>query len=298
MPGPRDPRDPFANLDPSKLVALDGEEERPKVKPAAGTEIQFAPPKDEVVLELDLPPPRRGVTAPHPPPLPQPRPTGPQPRTTGPLPRPTGPVPPRTTGPLPPRTTEPLPPRMTGPLPPRTTAPLLRPSGAQLEAAAAQAVAAAAAREGAASAPPRPPAPAPAPAPPPAAKQAAPPPPAHGATTLPDDAAAETRAPNPRMAFAGGMALALGIGFLPAHLYASFAERAYVTIRDEATHVEPAASDAVYQAEVDERDAAIAALKRTRLRIAALTALVWLACSGALGFAWLRLVQSRLPADE
>ncbi len=280
-----DPRDPFANLDPSKLVALDGEEDRPQPKQAATGEVEFAPPRDERVLELDLPPPRRGVTAPQPPPIPRAKPTGPlPPRTTGPQP------PPRTTGPQPPpRTTGPLP-RTTGPLPPRTTAPLPRPepgspgAPSALELAAAAAVAAVAAREAGA---------APPPSPPPPASWAAPP--APGATTLPD---AESPRVNPRMAFAAGMALALGVGFLPAHLYASFAERSYATIRDEATHVEPAVNDAVYQAEVDERDTAISQLKRAKMRIAAVTALVWLATSGALGFAWLKLVQSRLPADE
>jgi hypothetical protein len=100
------------------------------------------------------------------------------------------------------------------------------------------------------------------------------------------------------MAFAAGMALALGLGFLPAHLYASFAERDYLTIRDEATHSDPAVNDAVYQSQLDERETAIGDLKRVKLRIGALTALVWLASSGALGFAWVKLVQSRLPVDE
>ncbi|HKA90218.1 MAG TPA: hypothetical protein VKE22_21300 [Haliangiales bacterium] len=272
-----DPRDPFANLDPSKLVALDGEEDRPKPRPAAQGEVTFAPPSEERVLELDLPPPRRGSTAPQPPPIPGARPTGPlPPRTTGPLPR--------TTGPLP------APPRTTGPLP--RTEP--RPSAQQLEEAAAAAVAAAAAaREAGTAAPIPPPAPispaTPAPSPP------LPAPPATRATSLPDETPS---GPSPRMAFAGGMVLALGLGFLPAHLYASFAERSYDTIRAEATHAEPAVNDAVYQAELDERETAISQLNRAKVRIAVVTAIVWLAVSGALGFAWLKLVQSRLPAGE
>src|SRR6266568_831709 len=115
-----DPRDPFANLDPSKLVALDGEEERPKAKPApTASEVEFAPPRDERVLELDLPPPRRPPARGGEPPR-----AGAPRTTTAAEP---SPLPPRTTGPLPPRTIGPLPPRTTGPLPSRTSGPLPRP---------------------------------------------------------------------------------------------------------------------------------------------------------------------------
>jgi hypothetical protein len=196
-----DPRDPFANLDPSKLVALDGEVDRPQAKRLAANDVDFAPVPDERILELDLPPPRRGMTSPNLPPLP-------------------------------------------APSPPRTEHRRIA---------------------------------------------------ATGTTSLPETGAMGM---NPRVAFAAGMALALGIGFLPAHLYASFAERDYLEIRDQATHSEPAVNDAVYQAEVEEHETAVVDLKRVKLRIVALTALVWFAASGALGVAWLRLVQSRLPADE
>jgi len=223
-----DRRDPFANLDPSKLVSLDGKEERPPAKRAsAASEVQFAPPRDDTVLELDLPPPRRGTTAP------QPRPTGPQPRPTGPQ------SPPRTTGPI---SAPPPAARTTAPLPPPPAAPEPGPIAA--------------------------------------------PAPVRGAAP-----------PSPRMVFAGGMALALALAFLPAHLYASMAERSYDTIRLEVTHTEPAVNDAIYRVELEEREAAIDRMRRAKIRIGAITAIIWLATAGGLGYAWIRLVQSRLPDD-
>ena len=97
--------------------------------------------------------------------------------------------------------------------------------------------------------------------------------------------------------FVGGMALALALAFLPAHLYASFAERDYDAIRREATHTEPAVNPGVYQSELEERETAIGRLRRAKSRIGATTALIWLATAGGLGYAWLRLVQSRIPDD-
>jgi hypothetical protein len=97
--------------------------------------------------------------------------------------------------------------------------------------------------------------------------------------------------------FAGGMALALALAFLPAHLYASMAERAYDTIRLEATHTEPAVNPEVYLTELEEREAAIARLGRAKSRIGATAAIIWLATAGGLGYAWIRLVQSRIPDD-
>ena len=46
-----------------------------------------------------------------------------------------------------------------------------------------------------------------------------------------------------------------------------------------------------------EREAAIGQLRRAKSRIGATAALIWLATAGGLGYAWLRLVQSRIPDD-
>jgi len=98
----------------------------------------------------------------------------------------------------------------------------------------------------------------------------------------------------PRANLAAGLALGLVAGFLPAHLYASYAEDKIDDIREELLRQPPPQSDGEYDVVVHQFTLAKERMVRVRNRIAVVTGAIWLLAGGAVTVGFWRLV----PGDE
>ncbi len=97
----------------------------------------------------------------------------------------------------------------------------------------------------------------------------------------------------PRGRLAAGLALALLLGFLAAHVYASLAENRYAEIRRNGEYITAPTTQEDYDRAVEIRQDAIRALASARNRVAVSSGLIWLATGGAIAFVFFRyLVRS------
>ncbi len=104
---------------------------------------------------------------------------------------------------------------------------------------------------------------------------------------------ARLREPHPRLVI--GVALALLLGFLPAHVYASFAEDKLDEIRAELLRQPPPVTVEEHEAVSAQFAHARERLVRVRNRIAVVAALVWLLSGAGVAYGFWRLVTPEEP---
>jgi hypothetical protein len=100
---------------------------------------------------------------------------------------------------------------------------------------------------------------------------------------------------DPRGRLAAGLALGLAAGFLPAHVYASFAEERLDEI-GQALAREPAPhTEAEYQLLMQQFDLAEARSRRVKARIVVVTGALWLLAGAGAAYGYWRIMEARTP---
>src|SRR5262249_39653470 len=101
---------------------------------------------------------------------------------------------------------------------------------------------------------------------------------------------------SPRVRFVAGVAIAIVLGFVPAHLVAAWRERAeFAAIDDKVEAAQSAADTPETYAALDAlRAEQLDAKRSARRNIEMLSLVIWAIAGGALGYGWFRMPWRRL----
>jgi hypothetical protein len=94
----------------------------------------------------------------------------------------------------------------------------------------------------------------------------------------------------PRQRLIVGAVLALLVGFVPAHLYASMAESGYAEIRRDFERQPPPVTQAEYAQARQTHAQVVKQLESKRGQIRAITGGIWVVLAAGLAFAWFRFL--------
>jgi hypothetical protein len=98
---------------------------------------------------------------------------------------------------------------------------------------------------------------------------------------------------DPRGRFAAGLVLGLGLGFLPAHVYASFAEEKLDEIGLAMAREPAPQTEAEYQLLMQQFDLAEGRSRRVKARIMVIAGAVWLLAGAGAAYGYWRIMESR-----